>query len=223
MNPPVNRLGATALLIACQLALLGGILVWAARPLWQGTEYRLNVEPIDPRSLMRGNYVALDYGFTRLDVDTLPNDLDTLIRPGKVVYLQLAWAPDSSTRVLGVFTQRPTEGVVLKAWVTYVSNYYSEGGRRQYLTLRTGLEQYYCPPDEARAWERRLRPWLADETEPTYLRAETYARIRVLPSGEARVVGLELGPTVMGPEPEPVSEPEAVPTDTTQSAGESPS
>ncbi|MDX2062758.1 MAG: GDYXXLXY domain-containing protein [Bacteroidia bacterium] len=218
----MNRLGATALLIACQLALLGGILVWAARPLWQGTEYRLHVEPIDPRSLMRGNYVALNYGFTTLDVDTLPNDLDTLIRPGKVVYLQLAWAPDSSTRVQGVFTQRPTEGVVLKAWVTYYSSYYSEGGRRQHLTLRTGLEQYYCPPDEARAWERRLRPWL-EGTESDVAHAVTYARIRVLPSGEARVVGLELGPAVVEPEPEPVLEPQDVPADTTPSASRSPS
>lgn len=59
---------ATGLVCA---AILGGMLVTHAYPLWVGQEITLRVvRPIDPRDLFRGEYVILRYHLSRLRLDT---------------------------------------------------------------------------------------------------------------------------------------------------------
>jgi uncharacterized membrane-anchored protein len=49
-----SRFGNTA-----QLVVLGGMIALHAAPLWFGETVLLKVEPVDPRGLMRGDYVIL--------------------------------------------------------------------------------------------------------------------------------------------------------------------
>ena len=52
--------------IAFQLVVLAGMVVYAAMPLWTGTEIRVKTVPVDPRSMFRGNYAQLRYEFATL-------------------------------------------------------------------------------------------------------------------------------------------------------------
>ncbi|MBT3870270.1 MAG: GDYXXLXY domain-containing protein [Gammaproteobacteria bacterium] len=49
------------------MAVLVGMYVTAALPLWTGAEIRLATAPVDPRSLFRGNYALLSYDISEID------------------------------------------------------------------------------------------------------------------------------------------------------------
>ncbi|MBT4615645.1 MAG: GDYXXLXY domain-containing protein [Gammaproteobacteria bacterium] len=61
--------GSRLLIIAviAQMAVLVGMYVTAALPLWTGAEIRLATAPVGPRSLFRGNYALLSYDISEID------------------------------------------------------------------------------------------------------------------------------------------------------------
>jgi uncharacterized membrane-anchored protein len=80
-----NRLIAAALLVAlAQVAFLSWIIAGRAAVLRNGQEIVLKVEPVDPRDLLRGDYVWLGY-----EISSIPTKQITNIQPG------LQWAEDS--------------------------------------------------------------------------------------------------------------------------------
>lgn len=84
------------------LAILGGMLVGHAWPLWTGRTVVLPVRPVDPRDLFRGEFVRLDTpiaavgiarsGGTTTQADVLPvvGSWPLENTAGRVVYVQLA-------------------------------------------------------------------------------------------------------------------------------------
>jgi len=56
-------------LAALQVAVLAGMIALHAAPLMFGETIRLKVEPVDPRDLMRGDYVILSYDISRVPPD----------------------------------------------------------------------------------------------------------------------------------------------------------
>jgi uncharacterized membrane protein/uncharacterized membrane-anchored protein len=60
------RRGLLAGAIALQLAVLGWMVYDHSRPLASGERYLVLCEPVDPRSLTKGDYVVLSYGFQSL-------------------------------------------------------------------------------------------------------------------------------------------------------------
>lgn len=74
-----KRLIISALLLALvQIGFLGWIIVGRAAILRDGKEVLLKVEPIDPRDLLRGDYIVLGYEISRIPVKLIAN-----IPPGK--------------------------------------------------------------------------------------------------------------------------------------------
>lgn len=82
------------------LAILGGMMVGHAWPLWTGQTVLLRARPVDPRHLLRGEYVRLDTPGTRLfpghDGGARPEGSvpvrvlgDWKPRRGQIVYVQL--------------------------------------------------------------------------------------------------------------------------------------
>lgn len=82
------------------LAILGGMMVGHAWPLWTGQDILLRVRPIDPRDLFRGEFVRLDTPASRLfvvaDGATTPAEFVAVRRLGdreprrsEVIYVQL--------------------------------------------------------------------------------------------------------------------------------------
>ena len=85
---PVNKklLGfGLFLTLFLQLGVLGTEYLSSLWPLKYGQPVLLKTEPVDPRSLFRGNYVRLNYGITRVDADLA----DTPFRKHQAVYVVL--------------------------------------------------------------------------------------------------------------------------------------
>ncbi len=75
------------LVLAIQLGLLG-YMIWDRMLILQaGVPVELSVEPVDPRSLFRGDYVILTYKISQLNTNTLEGD-DTFER-NDLVYVEL--------------------------------------------------------------------------------------------------------------------------------------
>ena len=69
-----KRLIAAALAVALlQIGFLGWIIAGRAAILRDGAEVLLKVEPVDPRDLLRGDYVSLGYEISRIPVKLIAN------------------------------------------------------------------------------------------------------------------------------------------------------
>lgn len=73
-----KRLLLSAIVLSLvQIGFLGWIIAGRAGVLRSGTEVLLRIQPVDPRDLLRGDYVSLRY-----DVDRIPATIITNIPPG---------------------------------------------------------------------------------------------------------------------------------------------
>ena len=131
--------------IAFQLAVLAGMVVNAALPLWTGTEIRVRTVPVDPRSIFRGNYARLGYDFGTLPEDALPGGDD--LRLGEVVYVSLEPGEDEVHEFAGASFDEPAAGVFLRGRLASDHPPYR---------VRYGIEAFFAPKDKALALEEDL-------------------------------------------------------------------
>ncbi|GAA0578661.1 GDYXXLXY domain-containing protein [Caenispirillum bisanense] len=119
MRPSLGvRIGGV---VAAMLAVLVVMVVMRQWPLVTGQEVVLPTEPVDPRSLLRGDYVDLGYAVSRLSEATLPLPEVTV---GATVYVPLT-GPDADGHwhPAGVMLVPPLgpvpflRGRVTSAWV----------------------------------------------------------------------------------------------------------
>jgi uncharacterized membrane-anchored protein len=125
MSPPMTTsrrnmwIGIAAVALA-QAAVLGWMIWQRAHLLSTGREIVLEVIPVDPRSLFRGDYVALGYDISRVPVtDGVPP-----LRRGSVIYVTLQktgdrWHPLASSTTKP--ENLPPDQVVIKGRVDYAS------------------------------------------------------------------------------------------------------
>lgn len=102
---------AAGLLVAfaLQVALAGWVVGAREVALATGTEVRLAVEPVDPRDLLRGDYVVLTYAISRLPADLRTDETD--VEAGDTVYVSLA--PGERGWTATAIAMRPPEGDVV--------------------------------------------------------------------------------------------------------------
>ena len=155
MNRIVVVLGFIAA-FALQALLLFWMIGDRAWLLARGTEIRLNVVPVDPRDILRGDYVVLAYDISTLDAHGLAGDDD--FDWGDAIYVTLeqkgeAWQATAINRA------RPAGDVVLRATVSDVTD---EGARDPALAgckdckkyrVEYGLEQFFVPEGKGRELE----------------------------------------------------------------------
>jgi len=182
------RRGLLAGAIALQLAVLGWMVYGHSRPLADGERFLLVCEPVDPRDLMRGDFVTLGYGFQRLSKEqeaallrewetTHPRedkenaDFRAIIPNDTPVYIPLhRWA--NGIAGFGDPTLRkPTDGPFLLA-----RKGQGTWGRGD---LRAGIESYYVAEGTGKTWEN-----LRNQTN-------LLAEVAVLPNGQAGLVSLK--------------------------------
>ena len=145
----MNRRLSTALLgaaITFQLLVLVGMVANAAMPLWTGTEIRVKVLPVDPRSLFRGNYARLRYEFGTLPEGALI-EADGL-RVGEVVYVNLKPGADDLYEFAGASLAPPAGGIFLRGRLVSASEPYR---------VKYGIEAFFAPKDRALKLESDLR------------------------------------------------------------------
>ncbi|MCF7821169.1 MAG: GDYXXLXY domain-containing protein [Mariprofundaceae bacterium] len=148
------RMGIVVVMLT--LVLFGMI----ARKQWTlatGTPVVLETQPVDPRSLFRGDYVRLNYTINTLDSAGYPA-LSTVKR-GDTVYVTLVpgepyWQPKT------VSTECPNDAssVVLKGRVDRVNRRWNRETRQYEVShnvrVKFGVEHYFVPEGTGRAIER---------------------------------------------------------------------
>lgn len=130
-----------------QAGLLGWMVADRALLLARGTEIRLPVTPVDPRDLLRGEYVTLDYEIATLKAAGLAR-LDP-VGADDTVYVAIERAGEA-WRATGATAAPPREGLYLRGRVVSARG---EGAQR---TLRVGydLEKFFMPEGQAIEIER---------------------------------------------------------------------
>jgi uncharacterized membrane-anchored protein len=161
-----KRLVAAALAVALlQIGFLGWIIAGRAAILRSGTEVLLKVEPVDPRDLLRGDYVSLGYEISRIPVQLIANippdkfssdDQPLVVRVKKgmdgywhpeTAWLDAAPAPAGADEVDIV-------GHIAAGWDL-------NAGAARALSPDYGIERFYLPEGEGLAIQNdmRVRPF----------------------------------------------------------------
>ena len=143
------RIHLLALVVVLQTAALMGMVAVKHRTLITGKPILLETEPIDPRSLFRGDYVILNYAISRLENAEVEgdenferhDDIYVVLREGEKF-----WEPVSMHR------EMPAHGpdsVVIRGEVKWGGG--ASGNR---INVRYGIENYFVPEGEGMALER---------------------------------------------------------------------
>ena len=97
--PKVALFGVAALI---QVALLAAMIIDRVQILREGTEVTLQTRPVDPRDLLRGDYVVLGYDISQLPAGSLLNQPAGTRNP--IVFVKLAPNPDGFYQAVSVHT-----------------------------------------------------------------------------------------------------------------------
>jgi uncharacterized membrane-anchored protein len=151
--PKFVLFGAAALI---QVALLAVMVFDRVQILREGTEVRLLTRPIDPRDLLRGDYVVLGYDISQLPAGPLLNQFAGARNP--IVFVKLAPNGDGLYEAVSVHADAvavTSPEVLIRGRVTYGATCGSNGHAFcETLQIRYNLESYFVPQGEGRKLEQ---------------------------------------------------------------------
>ena len=147
-----------AALLLCGLIL--AVVMQRAEILRNGREVRLEVVPVDPRDLFRGDYVVLDYRISSVD---LPKDTTISFSRGQKVFVTLRPNENGKATAVAISAERPAVSgadIVILGTVTAASACPvgetgirdCKSGNRAAL-VKYGLESYFVPQGEGKKIE----------------------------------------------------------------------
>jgi len=147
------------LIIVLQSLVLGGMIAKRQWTLNSGTPVVLETQPVDPRSLFRGDYVHFNYAVSRLHLDELSGD-DNFARHEDVFVLLQPGEPYWQAAAV-YHTMPPVQGgqVVIKGRVEYAFEQWwnpqtQANEARRHIAVRYGIEDYFVPEGVGRKLER---------------------------------------------------------------------
>jgi uncharacterized membrane-anchored protein len=129
------------LVLGLQVAWIAGTSLVQERVLTQGTVIRLATRPVDPRDLLRGDYVILSYPINDVPASLFSPPLNGPLPAGTTVYVRLE-PRGEFYEVTGASRQKIPTGngwVVLKGTSRYAGNLPVQNSVR----LEYGIERYY--------------------------------------------------------------------------------
>jgi uncharacterized membrane-anchored protein len=159
---------------AAQVVVLVGMIGLHSLPLLRGKTVLLQVRPVDPRDVFRGDYVTLTYEFSRLPVNAIPglphdNVNESGRLQGRTVYLQLIAEADGIRYRGGAYSLTPpAEGLFLRGTLT---------GWNQ---IDFGIDRYFLQEGTGHKYEEAIRS------------RRLWAQVAVAPDGQAMVTGLKI-------------------------------
>jgi len=142
--------------ILLQLLILVSMIAMHSAPLIFGQRIWLQVVPVDPRDMFRGDFVVLSYDFSRTDTSAIEGaPAEPSWRSGyrqtnawwedRTVYVSLEQGPDGKHyRSTRVSVQRPTSGLFLKGRFAPL-----DGNNLQF-----GIEAYYVEAGQGAVLEQ---------------------------------------------------------------------
>jgi uncharacterized membrane-anchored protein len=167
---------AVAIVAGLQLAVLSYIVWTRVDILKNGREIVVDVVPVDPRDIFRGDYVILGYPFST--TGGIQGETDIALPEGSYenmpVYVTLKKEADGTWNRVAVADSYPADDgadqVVIKGRVDRVWPAGAGGGRQG--RIRYGIESYFVPEGTGRELEdlvrhKRLRAVLAIASDGT--------------------------------------------------------
>lgn len=187
MMPKTTVWRAIGVIVAAELLVLGAMVWDRVSLLANGREVVLDVVPVDPRSLFRGDYVILNYEISRIDGAKVE---DT---PGRGDVLYVTLAKDAAgkwqvARASGLRAAAATpDEVVLKARPRHGNRFHASS--RSPVSVRYGIESFFVPEETGKALEKLV--------------GEKRIRVRVAvgSDGTAALKGLEVDGRLVHREP----------------------
>lgn len=114
-----------------------------------GEKILLETLPVDPRDLLRGDYVVLEYRISNIDSAFITTEIDEYRKQGgDTVYVSLRKYEDGISKFSGISLNPPAKGVFLKARIVHR---WTDTVRLDY-----GLGAYYVPEGTGRELERAI-------------------------------------------------------------------
>ena len=149
---PKAVLFGAAILLQCALLML--MVVDRVQILREGREVILQTRPVDPRDLLRGDYVVLGYDITQLPAGALAGQ--PMVERNPSVFVKLA--PDANGLYQPVSVHAAPVSVAASEVLIRGRVAYSCGSTNRTfcdkLTIRYGLESYFVPEGEGRKLEQ---------------------------------------------------------------------
>mgnify|MGYP000283011090 CR=1 FL=1 len=184
------------LVVLFQILILGGMFVKAFYPVVVGKPIKLKVLPIDPRDLFRGNYVNLNYDFSRIDLDSVSNDLDSMtlstLTYGDELFIELALdATNEFYETVGIWTdiskKTNPKNIILKG--TRKQNSFIRMGNNKTINISAGIESYFTKKENALDLEDKMRPnWSSNVDKEEYI---VWSKVYVTDEGAARMKAID--------------------------------
>ncbi len=147
------------IVIALQTAALLVMVGMKQYTLSTGTPVVLKTEPIDPRSLFRGDYVRLNYAISRLQIDKLAGDRE--FERGDTIYVLLRQEAEFWQAVSVHHAPPPAveKQIAIKGRVEYINqqSFPGQGAPAEpikTINVKYGVENYFVPEGEGRVLER---------------------------------------------------------------------
>ena len=151
-TPKIALFGAAALV---QVALLSVMIVDRVQILRDGREVTLRSRPLDPRDLLRGDYVVLGYDISQLPAGALLNQPASSHTP--FVFVKLAPNRDGVYEAVSVHAEPvgvTSPEVLIRGTLRYGATCGSTGyAFCEKLSIRYNLESYFVPEGEGRKLE----------------------------------------------------------------------
>lgn len=189
IHPVLALLVATIVLVG----LPGWMILDRAAILREGTEIVLKTAPVDPRDLMRGDYVRLRYeAISSVDGSLFEGDLPAHDRPVKL-WLTLHPGEDGLAAVKAVSVNKPVDRAPEEVFLRSKPSRWTRSGSSQavagQLSLRFGIERYYVPEGEGL------------EIEAARNAERTTVAVRISEKGEAQIARIMIDGEALYEEP----------------------
>lgn len=151
-------MAAAALVAVLQIGFLVSMIAGRAAVLRDGREVVLAVEPVDPRDLLRGDYVTLSYNISRLPAGLFAEPPAQAGGEGELaVFVRLKPGEDGIFQpVAARYGQRPQAAAAADEVDILGSTHARWSANTQFISVRYGIERFYVPEGEGRAIERDL-------------------------------------------------------------------
>jgi uncharacterized membrane-anchored protein len=176
---------------ALQIGFLASMIAGRAAILRNGQEVLLSVQPVDPRDLLRGDYVTIGYNISSVSTDLFaerPQDdrngrdrtVFVRLRPGEDgIWEAVAARYDEKPEPAPAGGELDIRGIATSSWYDDAAS----------INIAYGIERFYVPEGEGRAIEGNLRE-----------RAFTMT-VAVASDGTAQIKSLHDGETMLYAEP----------------------
>lgn len=176
---------------ALQIGFLASMIAGRAAILRNGQEVLLSVQPVDPRDLLRGDYVTIGYNISSVSTDLFaerPQDerngrdrhVFVRLRPGEGgIWEAVAARYDEQPEPAPADGELDIRGIATSSWYDDAAS----------INIDYGIERFYVPEGEGRAIEGNLRE-----------RAFTMT-VAIASDGAAQIKSLHDGETMLYAEP----------------------